>query len=44
VPNPLGVSANIIDNSQNAKPAAATAVKEKSRLTHAVRFLHQTSK
>ena len=44
VPNSPGVSARIIHNSQNAKAAVATAVREKSRLAHAVRFLRQTSK
>ena len=44
VPNCPGVSARIIHNSQHAMAAVATAVREKSRLAHAVRFLHQTSK
>ena len=39
-----GVSARIIHNSQPAMAAVATAVRAKSRLAHAVRFLHQTSK
>jgi hypothetical protein len=44
IPNSPGVSARIFQNSQNAKPAVATAVRAKSRSAQAVRFLHQTGK
>ena len=38
------VSARINNNSHPAKAAVAAAVRAKSRLVHAVRFLHQISK
>jgi len=44
VPNSPGVSARIIQTSHPAKTAVDAAVREKSRLAHAVRCLHQTSK
>jgi hypothetical protein len=44
VANSAGVSARIINNSQNAKAVVDVAVREKSRLAQAVRFLHQTRK
>ena len=43
VANSAGVLARIIRNSQNAKAAVDTAVREKSRLGQALRVLHQTS-
>jgi hypothetical protein len=44
VANCAGVSARIIQNSQPAVPAVANIDREKSRLFHDARFLHQIRK